>query len=366
MSRAYRIGARRGRRLASGGCSSGDLALRRRRPGLGFPLPESAAAEGAATPEHVVDQTFLRGTQESNVDGLVEFHTIYPGWYPGRAVRHIHVTAQPMGRMFTSQLVLSRSADRRSVHARSVLRARACRDTTNAADAIFPVGGQPAVLDVVATHVWIRGRGASAPTDRGVKGDVPSLRCGDGFGITRPTLVAPRFSTTVERTGATTRRRRRFDDAGRSRTEQHSLHARASVRRHRDDLGRSFVEVESDTARGADRITQDLTVSLRRVISPVLHEFVDVAVGVAMRPVAKGCPLGSDRRWCVLDDREDREGHIQCVCPRCGQRQYFFRGVGPVDARHDPWHGEWLGPAAWPGCPSGVVGHRAEGDDRVR
>ena len=24
----------------------------------------------------------LRGTQESNADGLVEFHTIYPGWYP--------------------------------------------------------------------------------------------------------------------------------------------------------------------------------------------------------------------------------------------------------------------------------------------
>ena len=48
----------------------------------GFPVPESAVAEGAATPEHVVDQTFLRGTQETNADGLVEFHTIYPGWYP--------------------------------------------------------------------------------------------------------------------------------------------------------------------------------------------------------------------------------------------------------------------------------------------
>ena len=115
----------------------------------GFPLPESAAAEGGATPEHVVDQTFLRGTQESNADGLVEFHTIYPGWYPGRTV-HIHVTAQPVGRIFTSQLYFpDRLTDEVFTCAPYCERAR--RDTTNAADAIFPVGGEPAVLDVAAT-----------------------------------------------------------------------------------------------------------------------------------------------------------------------------------------------------------------------
>lgn len=32
---------------------------------------------------------FLRGYQETNADGIVEFHTIFPGWYTGRAV-HIH------------------------------------------------------------------------------------------------------------------------------------------------------------------------------------------------------------------------------------------------------------------------------------
>ena len=39
--------------------------------------------EGAGT-------TFLRGTQTADADGIVEFLTVYPGWYRGRAV-HIHL-----------------------------------------------------------------------------------------------------------------------------------------------------------------------------------------------------------------------------------------------------------------------------------
>ena len=34
-------------------------------------------------------ETYLRGAQVTNGDGIVEFTTIYPGWYPGRTV-HIH------------------------------------------------------------------------------------------------------------------------------------------------------------------------------------------------------------------------------------------------------------------------------------
>lgn len=34
-------------------------------------------------------QTFLRGIQTSDADGVVEFQTIYPGWYRGRTT-HIH------------------------------------------------------------------------------------------------------------------------------------------------------------------------------------------------------------------------------------------------------------------------------------
>ena len=34
-------------------------------------------------------QTYLRGAQVTNKDGVAEFTTVYPGWYPGRTV-HIH------------------------------------------------------------------------------------------------------------------------------------------------------------------------------------------------------------------------------------------------------------------------------------
>ena len=34
-------------------------------------------------------ETYLRGLQVTNGDGVVRFTTIYPGWYPGRTV-HIH------------------------------------------------------------------------------------------------------------------------------------------------------------------------------------------------------------------------------------------------------------------------------------
>jgi protocatechuate 3,4-dioxygenase beta subunit len=34
-------------------------------------------------------ETYLRGAQVTNRDGIVEFTTIYPGWYPGRTI-HIH------------------------------------------------------------------------------------------------------------------------------------------------------------------------------------------------------------------------------------------------------------------------------------
>ena len=49
-------------------------------------------------------ETFLRGMQITDANGLVEFVTIYPGWYPGRTV-HIHFKAYTDDRSFvTSQM----------------------------------------------------------------------------------------------------------------------------------------------------------------------------------------------------------------------------------------------------------------------
>jgi protocatechuate 3,4-dioxygenase beta subunit len=50
--------------------------------------------------------TFLRGSQVTNQEGIVEFHTNYPGWYTGRAV-HIHIMVHVGGsRALTTQLYL--------------------------------------------------------------------------------------------------------------------------------------------------------------------------------------------------------------------------------------------------------------------
>jgi protocatechuate 3,4-dioxygenase beta subunit len=48
-------------------------------------------------------QKFLRGHQMTDANGKASFTTIYPGWYPGRAV-HIHFKIRVDNEEFTSQL----------------------------------------------------------------------------------------------------------------------------------------------------------------------------------------------------------------------------------------------------------------------
>lgn len=50
---------------------------------------ESASTGGGGGGGRTDQETYLRGAQVTNADGIVEFLTIYPGWYRGRTV-HIH------------------------------------------------------------------------------------------------------------------------------------------------------------------------------------------------------------------------------------------------------------------------------------
>lgn len=87
---------------------------------------------------------FLRGYQVTDGAGTANFATIYPGWYPGRAV-HIHfkvrVMAGPaLGHEFTSQLYFDDAVSDRVFSSRPYS-ARGKRDVRNHDDGLFRRGG---------------------------------------------------------------------------------------------------------------------------------------------------------------------------------------------------------------------------------
>lgn len=92
---------------------------------------------------------FLRGHQLTDTQGIVRFTTIYPGWYPGRAV-HIHfkVRAQATSgaqHELTSQLYFDEAVTER-VFAREPYVRSGRGWPRNAADGIFRRGGERLML----------------------------------------------------------------------------------------------------------------------------------------------------------------------------------------------------------------------------
>lgn len=87
-------------------------------------------------------ETFLRGKQVTDANGVAEFETLYPGWYPTRAV-HIHYMAYTNeGRLITSQLYFP-DAVSEAVYRTEPYAARGPHPVTNDDDGIFP-GDAPA------------------------------------------------------------------------------------------------------------------------------------------------------------------------------------------------------------------------------
>ena len=96
-------------------------------------------------------QQFLRGYQLTNTSGGVQFLTIYPGWYSGRAV-HIHFTirtqaANGEGYQFTSQFFFD-DALTDQVHALEPYASKGQRDTLNSTDNIYIGGGEQLLLNL--------------------------------------------------------------------------------------------------------------------------------------------------------------------------------------------------------------------------
>jgi protocatechuate 3,4-dioxygenase beta subunit len=94
-------------------------------------------------------KNFLRGSQISDSNGIVQFVTIYPGWYDGRTA-HIHFkirtnSTSQKSYEFTSQLYFDDSLTDR-VYAQNVYATRQKRTVRNDGDGIYQGGGPELTL----------------------------------------------------------------------------------------------------------------------------------------------------------------------------------------------------------------------------
>ena len=90
-------------------------------------------------------ESFMRGIQRTDRDGLARFVTVYPGWYSGRTV-HVHVQVSLGGNVVhTGQLFFPEKLTD-AVYRRTPYSRRPNRDTRNAGDSIFRNGGARSML----------------------------------------------------------------------------------------------------------------------------------------------------------------------------------------------------------------------------
>jgi protocatechuate 3,4-dioxygenase beta subunit len=82
------------------------------------------------------EETYLRGAQVTNAEGIAQFTTVYPGWYRGRTV-HIHFKVHLDKRtLLTSQLYFDEAVTEK-VYARAPYSGHSGRDRFNKDDGIF-------------------------------------------------------------------------------------------------------------------------------------------------------------------------------------------------------------------------------------
>ena len=94
--------------------------------------PGGPGPGGGRTDQH----TYLRGAQVTNADGVVEFTTIYPGWYRGRTT-HIHTKVHLDRRtMLTTQLFFDEAVNQ-AVYSGQPYARHPGRTTFNDSDGIF-------------------------------------------------------------------------------------------------------------------------------------------------------------------------------------------------------------------------------------
>ena len=109
-------------------------------------------------------ETFMRGFQVTDSEGLAEFDSIYPGWYPGRTI-HIHFKVHLDNRtVVTSQMYFPDDVTD-MVFTREPYVARGRRNTTNQSDVFLR--GDPEELNLLV-DVLSEGTGYLASLNIGV------------------------------------------------------------------------------------------------------------------------------------------------------------------------------------------------------
>ena len=81
-------------------------------------------------------QTYLRGIQTTDANGQVNFMTVYPGWYQGRAT-HIHIEVTVNGRSVKVTQIAFPETINNAVYATGVYASHGSNPTSNLQDGIF-------------------------------------------------------------------------------------------------------------------------------------------------------------------------------------------------------------------------------------
>lgn len=96
--------------------------------------------QGATRDVSTKGESFLRGTQMTDANGVAAFRSVYPGWYPGRTP-HIHVKVLLDDKtLVTGQMYFPDAMSAQVYTERAPYNERSAADTTNARDFIFTSG----------------------------------------------------------------------------------------------------------------------------------------------------------------------------------------------------------------------------------
>ena len=210
-------------------------------------------------------EDFMRGIQITGADGFVEFATIFPGWYPGRA-NHMHLKVRfDQSTYVTSQIFFPQEIGDAIHTTRDPYRTRGANTTKNSGDGIFNgVANKSAVMVTMTPE----GDGYLGTVTLGIRGlqsaadaAPPTPRVTLATPFPNPTPSVTTLWLTLPR-GEGRVRISLFDTAGTERARLHDgplLGGRHAVELDGSDLAPGLYVVRADV--GGDILVETVTIA---------------------------------------------------------------------------------------------------------